>query len=183
MTNQDSSEKTEEMKIIAIVGPESTGKSDLSKQLATHFEGSFVPEFARQYLNERGGRYSQNDLIEIAHGQLTLEQKVISEEKFPVFCDTDIVVIKVWHEFKYGEPEIAIDELLAKQAPRSYLLTFPDLPWEADPLRENPNNRMELFNRYESLLQSMQVNYRIVKGIGPDRLNCAIQALDKMKFG
>lgn len=170
-------------KIIAIVGPESTGKSDLSKQLATHFDGSVVPEFAREYLNERGGRYSQNDLIEIARGQLALEQKVISEEKFPVFCDTDSVVIKVWHEFKYGAPDKAIDELLSKQVPRSYLLTFPDLPWEDDPLRENPNDRMELFNRYESLLQTMQVDYRIVKGIGQDRLNCAIQALDKMKFG
>lgn len=171
--------------IFACVGPESSGKTTLCNQLADHFGGIFIPEFARNYLEERKGKYEQNDLIEIAQGQFNLELKCrsLAMDLAPVFCDTDLLVTKVWHEFKYGESNDEINRLLAEQDERKYMLTYPDLEWESDPLRENPNDRLDLFHVYESELQKMGADYRVIKNQGDQRLVNAIEAVNQMKLG
>ena len=88
-------------KIFACVGPESSGKTTLCNQLAHHFGGAVVPEFSREYLNNRQDKYEPYDLLTIAKKQLELENRIISENDQPVFCDTDILVVMVWHQFKY----------------------------------------------------------------------------------
>lgn len=163
--------------IFACVGPESTGKTTLSKQLATRLDGVVVPEFARDFLKARNGYYSENDLPTIARGQLQLETEALSKGADRFFCDTDIVVIKVWQEFKYGNSNEEIDSLLSQQQPRKYLLTYPDLPWEEDPLRENPNELEDLFQQFESTLKSIGADYRIVQGINEARPANAIEAV------
>ena len=169
--------------VFACVGPESTGKTSLTKQLSEHFSGVLVLEFARIFLNERNGVYSQKDLITIAKGQLALEEGAISNGSELIFCDTDLAVVKVWHEFKYGESSDEIDSLLSRQQPRKYLLTYPDLPWEEDSLRENPNELEELFDLYESTLKSLGAEYRIIRGINEARTENAIHAINQMKLG
>ena len=168
--------------IFACVGPESTGKTTMCNQLALRFEGTVVPEFAREYLTSKGGNYQQKDLITIAEDQLTLENQAISDGHELIFCDTDLLVVKVWHEFKYGESSNEIDSLLSKQQSRKYLLTYPDLDWESDPLRENPNDLFEIFTYYENKLLEMGADYRIVRGIGDERLKSAIEAINQMKL-
>ncbi len=171
--------------IFACVGPESTGKTTLCNQLAEHFSGIVIPEFAREYLKERNGNYEQDHLLEIAKGQFDLELKYrsLAMDLDPVFCDTDLLVIKVWHEFKYGGPNDEINRLLSEQDERKYLLTYTDLEWAPDPLRENPNDLLELFHVYESELQQMGADYRVIKGSGNLRLTNAIEAVNQMKLG
>ena len=137
------------VKKIAIVGPESTGKSTLAEGLAKHYQTVWVPEYARGYLNKLGRGYDQSDLIKIAHGQLRLEDEWENDAKRFLFCDTNLVVIKIWSDFKYGN---CAPEILQRMHERKYdlhLLTNIDLPWEADPQREHPDKRLELFNLYE----------------------------------
>jgi nicotinamide riboside kinase len=169
--------------IFACVGPESTGKTTLSEQLVSRLGGEFVPEFAREYLEARNGKYSESDLPTIAKGQLELEVKAISNGLPLVFCDTDIVVVKVWQEFKYGKTNGEIESLLSLQQPRKYLLTYPDLPWEEDSLRENRNELDQLFDLYESTLKKLGADYRIVKGVNEVRPQNAIEAINQMKLG
>jgi nicotinamide riboside kinase len=171
--------------IFACVGPESSGKTTLCNHLAEHFSGIVIPEFARNYLEDRDGKYEKADLIEIAKGQFDLELKYrsLAMDLDPVFCDTDLLVIKVWHEFKYGESNDQINRLLSEQDERKYLLTLPDLEWEVDPLRENPNDLLELFHIYEGELQQMGVDHRVIKGSGDQRLTNAIEAVNQMKLG
>ncbi|MCB9186004.1 MAG: ATP-binding protein [Flavobacteriales bacterium] len=169
--------KKEKLEIIALVGPESTGKTTLSEQLAAHYGGSFVPEFAREFLEERNGKYSQADLPTIAKGQLNLESQTIAKDAKPVFCDTDVVVVIVWHEFKYGEQSAELEALFKLQPERKYLLTYPDLPWQDDPLRENPKDLNAIFELYVSTLNRLGVDYSIVNGNGSNRLKNAIAAL------
>ncbi len=168
---------TGKLEIVALVGPESTGKTTLSEELAAHFGGSFVPEFAREFLEERNGKYSQADLPTIAKGQLNLENQVIDKGEKPVFCDTDVVVVMVWHEFKYGEQSAELEALFKRQPERKYLLTYPDLPWQDDPLRENPKDLNSIFDLYVSTLNRLGVDYSIVNGNGSNRLKNAIAAL------
>lgn len=163
--------------IIAIVGPESTGKTTLSRELAIRFNSSFVPEFAREFLNQRYGKYSQADLLTIANGQLKLEQAAIDNNSSPIFCDTDVVVIMVWHEFKYANQSHELETIFRKQYPRKYLLTYPDIPWQNDPLRENPQDLKAIFNLYVNTLERIGADYSIIKGIGDSRLKLAIDIL------
>jgi nicotinamide riboside kinase len=164
--------------IISIVGPESTGKTTLSKQLGTHFSSPIVPEFAREYLGERNGLYVESDLIQIANGQWKLEQDMLHQLPSHLICDTDLVVIKVWQELKYGRPNTEIDKLLQIQGNRMHLLTYPDLDWTSDPLRENPNELLDIFNKYVNVLDSIKANYFVVKGTSDRRFKNALNGIN-----
>jgi len=144
---------------IIITGPESSGKTTLCKELSKHFKIPFTKEFARDYLTNLDKDYAQNDLSEIAKGQLA------SEHNFQLL-DTDLITIKIWSEYKYSNCEKWILDTIEKQKTekRFYLLCKPDIHWEADPLRENPNNRNGLFELYKKELEDLEYNYLIVKG-------------------
>ena len=163
--------------IFACVGPESTGKTTLCNQLATHFKGAVVPEFAREYLKSKNGIYEASNLLTIAKNQLELENRVISKKPGLIFSDTDILVVMVWYQFKYQKRNKQIEALFDQHSPRKYLLTYPDLEWESDPLRENPNDLQQIFKMYEYALKSMDADYQVIKGQGDHRLTNAIKAV------
>jgi nicotinamide riboside kinase len=169
--------------IFVCVGPESTGKTTLCRQLANHFGGSTVSEFAREFLNKSEGKYEKSDLLTIAKGQFKVERDILSNSTGIVFSDTDVLVIKVWHEFKYNGLSAEIDDILDNQSPRKYLLTYPDLHWQPDPLRENPDDLLKIFNFYEKTLKEIGADYKVIRGTGDERLNSAIDAINQMKLG
>jgi NadR type nicotinamide-nucleotide adenylyltransferase len=166
------------LKKIAIIGPESTGKSILAEDLAAFYNTVFVPEFARNYLSGLGRPYNQYDLLQIAKKQ---QEWIFSYQKKAtdyLFVDTELMVIKIWSEFKYKNVHPWIISELNKQTFDLYLLTAVDLPWENDPLREHPNQREKLFKLYEKELQKQNFPYRIVSGTGKNRTLNAIEQLD-----
>jgi NadR type nicotinamide-nucleotide adenylyltransferase len=147
---------------IIVTGPESSGKTTLCKLLSEHFNTPFTEEYAREYLNKQNGKYTQSDLRRIAKGQLLKEQ--INEGI--LICDSDLITIKIWSEYKYGNCDNWIINQVEKQKTenRFYLLCKPDISWEADPLRENPTNRSELFKIYKEELEKLKHNYVIIEG-------------------
>ena len=144
---------------IIVTGPESSGKTTLCKTLAKHFNTSFNPEFAREFLNELDRNYTQSHLLEIAKEQL------LSEHNAQIL-DTDLITIKIWSKYKYGNCDKWIIEQIEKQKTekRFYLLCKDDIPWEGDPQRENPNDRVDLFTSYKQELDNLGHNYFIVGG-------------------
>ncbi len=166
------------MNKIVLTGPESTGKTTLAGLLNERFKGALVGEYAREYIEGLKRPYTQEDLLSIAQGQLTLEQKASSNAKL-LICDTDLLTIKVWSEFKFGSVDSWIDQQLKKNLPDLYLLCYPDLDWEFDPLRENPNDLKELFETYLVEVKRLGVPFFIVKGQGEQRLERAVNAVDK----
>lgn len=168
--------------IICIVGPESSGKTTLALQLAKHFNVPMVPEYAREFLLRSGGNYSEADLIEVAKGQMELESRISERCDKMLVCDTDLLVIKIWQEFKFERPNEELDELLAKQNHRKYLLTYPDIPWEADSLRENPHDLIEIFEAYQSALTKCNLDFKVVQGKGSARFQAAIQLIGAGKL-
>lgn len=166
------------MRKIAIVGPESTGKTVLTEQLANAFNEPWVREYARTYLEEIQPPYQLSDLIAIAEGQLSEEQRAEQAAERFLFCDTNLLVIRIWAKDKFGHIPIEIEE---KWVPEDYflhLLLYPDLDWEPDPLREDADRRIELFHQYESELEAAGVSYAIIKGVGEQRLKRALWTLD-----
>ena len=171
--------------IIAIVGPESTGKTSLAEKLSKHFNCPLVNEVARGYLTSKNGDYNSRDVELIAQEQYQLEEATFAANptsKF-VLCDTDVIVNKIWFEFKYKKSSNAINLILESQKQRKYLLLYPDLEWEFDPLRENPNDLKELFRAYEKTLLSNNFDFRTIRGKGQLRLTAAIEAINQMKIG
>jgi len=167
------------LKRIAVTGPESTGKSDLAKQLAGHFHTHWVPEVAREYLINLGRDYVFEDIAAIAKEQLKLENTLAEKTGKILFCDTDFLVTKIWSNFKYGKCDPWIEEKAKSHCYDLYLLCDIDLPWVEDPLRENPTQREELFGIYLKELQQLNVNFTIISGTGRERTDHAILAVEE----
>lgn len=166
------------MKKVVITGPECTGKTTLTKALAEHYQTKWVPEFAREYLDKLNRAYKEDDLLDIARGQLHLEDKIEAQCNGLLFCDTDLTVIKIWQQYKFGR---CFKELISSLKTRRYhlhLLMEPDIPWVFDDQRENPDNREELFEIYKTELDQNQLNYTPISGSLDFRLQKAIEAID-----
>ena len=144
---------------IIVIGPESSGKTTLCNALSKHFNLPFSKEYAREYLNALKRDYNPDDLLKIAKGQLQTENGL-------QLLDTDLITLKIWSEYKYGSCDNWILTQIEKQKPenRFYLLCSPDIPWQADKQRENPNDREELFEIYKQELDDLEHNYFIVEG-------------------
>lgn len=161
---------------IAVTGPESSGKTTLSQQLAHVLNAPWIPEYARDYLNELKRPYVLADLVEIAHGQLKHWQQFAHTDT--LICDTDMLVLKVWSEFKFGRLDAYISEQLEQQEFDLYLLCKPDLPWEEDPLREHPEQRAELFAIYLIELKQRNLPFVVIEGRNEERLQQALTAIE-----
>jgi len=163
---------------IAIVGPESTGKSTLSEQLANFYDTVWVPEYARDYINKLNRPYILEDIIEISKGQLQWEDEQEKKAKRLLICDTNLVVNKIWAEHAYGVCPDWIKENLLKRHYDIYLLMNTDISWKPDPQREHPHLREHLFKLYENLLFELKVNYIVISGTGEERLKNAIKNIN-----
>lgn len=158
---------------IAIVGPESSGKSTLAAALADHFDTKYVAECARSYIEQLDRPYTEEDLLYIASGQLAAEKAALPYANQFLFCDTNLLVIKIWSQVKYGRVAPGILEKMALTSYPLHLLLAPDIPWESDPQREHPHFRNELFDMYKLELEQAQVPFHIISG--ENRLEQAIQ--------
>ena len=170
---------------IVLFGPESTGKTTLSQQLARHYNTVWVPEYAREYLqdkwNEERKTCENKDLIPIAMGQIALENLLVKKANKVLICDTDLLETKVYSQEYYGgfvDPRL---DVAAKENDYDlYLLTYIDTPWEADDLRDRPHMREEMFRAFEQSLIDHDKNYILVKGDKKTRLMTAVEAIDKI---
>ncbi len=189
MTKEDIKEKLRQQPsdVIKVVmfGPESTGKTTISQQLARHYNTVWVPEHARDYLqnvwNNERRTCEQKDLIPIAIGQMTMENDLAQKATDVLFCDTDLLETKVYSKEYYGG---YVDPLLDEAAKQNqydlYFLTYIDVPWEADDLRDRPTKRKEMFEAFKKALDEHGKKYILLKGNKKERLQKAIKEVDKL---
>lgn len=163
---------------ISVTGPESTGKSALSKRLAESFEGICVPEFAREYLELHGPKYSKETVEFISAKQIELQNKEFESAIPVVIFDTDLYVCKIWMEHVYGNCPKWLNEAVDLQKFDLTLLMQVDLPWEDDPLREHPREREMLFEKYLHLLNHSSQPFEIVMGLGEERFENALKKIN-----
>jgi NadR type nicotinamide-nucleotide adenylyltransferase len=171
---------TSQAKKIAVIGPECTGKTDLSRFLGAHFKTEWVPEYARPYLDKLNRPYEQSDLVKIAHGQLRLEDEWYQGANKVLICDTNLIVIKVWSEDKYGNCDAEILKRMHERHYDLYLLTDIDVPWEEDPLREHPKRREHFWKVYQEEAAASHVPTVIISGPREERRKKAVAAIEKI---
>ena len=169
------------MRKIIIIGPESTGKSSLSAQLAEHYDTVWCPEFAREYLLQLNRKYDYADLLNIAHGQIELEDTMLTQARNGFyFIDTDMYVMKVWCEAAFEQCHTWILKQIALRQYDLYLLCDVDLPWVQDELREYPDLhfRKKLFNIYKDILINCGTRWAVISGTDTERLQMAVSIID-----
>lgn len=165
---------------IAITGPESTGKSWLAENLAKVYHTSWVPEYAREYIDKLNRPYTYDDILVIAQRQMESEDStLLSANKF-LFSDTECLVTKIWCEVKFERCHPWIIEQIEQRPYDLYLLCDIDLPWQPDPQREHPHLRNYLFDLYTAELNDRKLPFDIVKGSGKARLECAMEIINRM---
>ena len=168
---------------IVVIGPESTGKSTLARQLASCFDTAFADEYARSYLEQLDRPYTLADMEAMARGQLGLERKAVAGARHGLyFCDTDLYVFKVWSEDRYGSCPEEILRDIATRACHLYILTDIDMPWQDDPLREHPEPEMRqyFFHIYHDIVQHSGVPFIRVYGDEAQRLRMGQDVIKKM---
>lgn len=176
---------TATLRRISLTGPESAGKSTLAAQLASHYRTAWVPEHARAYLQANGPGYTLTDLEAIAQGQLASEDAVgaklvAGRSVGPLFCDTDLLVIKIWAENAFGTCPAWVLAALARPRYALTLLLAPDLPWAPDPLREHPDpaQRWHFYGLYRAELVQRGWPFVEISGLPARRLARACAALN-----
>lgn len=168
---------------VVLFGPESTGKTTLSRQLAHYFNTVWVPEYARAYLQDKWNNErltcQPEDLLPIAYGQIALENDLAKKADKVLICDTDLLETMVYSESYYAG---TVDDLLKKHALENtynlYFLTYIDTPWETDDLRDKPHQREEMFQAFEAALNKYERPYLLLKGDKQTRLETAVKAID-----
>ena len=170
---------------VVLFGPESTGKTTLSNQLANYYNTLWVPEYAREYLQDiwdkQGKICEKNDILPIANGQILLENTMSQKANKILICDTDLLETKVYSEQYFsGYVDPKLEEAALSNTYDLYLLTYIDTPWEADDLRDRPEQRQEMFDAFENALKKYNRPYILLKGDPETRLKKAITALDKL---
>lgn len=167
------------IKKIAIVGPESTGKSTISPMLAEHYNTVWVPEYAREYCENLTEPCSWEDEINMFRGQLELEKSLLPKANQILICDTTFITVKIWSEQMFGKaPQEVIDEL-PKHPYDFYLLMDIDLPWEDDPLRDFPNLREHFMEVWHRELKTLNANYTVISGQSKERFQNAVNAINE----
>lgn len=163
---------------IAIVGPESCGKSTLTEQLATHFKTVFTKEYAREYINQLNRAYTLDDIERIAEGQVVEENKTVEQCKTNlVFFDTTCLYLKIWAEDVAGYCPDSIEQHFINRHYDLHLLCYPDVEWVADGQREHPHRRLEFFEKHVQILDTYKFKYRVVKGLDNTRFTQALHEI------
>lgn len=165
---------------VAVTGPESTGKTTLAQQLAERFSGLYVPEYARTYVEKLQQHYTREDVETIARRQIE-EYNLASEDNCEfVFFDTWLIITKVWFQWVFNEVPNWLEDKIISSPIDLFLLCRPDLPWEADPVRENGGeNRDRLYRTYRSELINYGFNFVEIGGTNSARLENAESAVKK----
>ncbi|MCG9971209.1 AAA family ATPase [Christiangramia crocea] len=170
---------------IVLFGPESTGKTTLSEDLSAYFGVPLVKEYMRKYLQEKWnaekGLCESKDILPIARGQMETENRLSGEAEELLICDTDLLELKVYSEAYYDGWS---DPHLLKHALNNhydlYFLTYIDVPWTPDDLRDKPHDREGMFQRFKNALDQHQRPYFILKGNREERLNSAVKKINQL---
>ncbi len=166
---------------IALLGAESTGKSDLGKLLTLHFlaQGKSVqhiPEYLRTWCDERQRTPRKEEQLSIATEQI--RQINAAARCDYLIADTTPLMIATYSDLLFDDTSLYD---LALQYQRSFditLLMGLDIPWVADGIqRDGPHVREPVDSRIRAALARGGINYQVVYGSGVSRLQNALRCL------
>lgn len=167
-------------KRVCIFGPESTGKSTLTKNLAEHFRTCFVPEYARTHLEPRNGDVHPADMEMIARGQMASEDALVRNANRLLFCDTDLLTTCIWSQWLFKSCAAWIQEEASKRSYDMYLVTDVDVPWVQDTVRYLPTERRSFLDRCIETLEQHNRPWTLLSGSWDERFAKAVAVTESL---
>ncbi len=177
-------------KRIAILGPESAGKTTLATELADFYKTKPVIEYARPMFDalvlagkRKPGEFRYEDLSQVARGQVALEDTLAEASNGVLICDTDVLTTMTWSEFLYHKVEPWI-ETLAMQ--RTYDLTLVLHPEDNEYVQDGQrimtelDTRMAFFKTLCANLEKAGRPYEVLRGKRGERLDLAIDSVNRL---
>ncbi|MCU4164941.1 AAA family ATPase [Carboxylicivirga caseinilyticus] len=172
--------KSEDKTFVVMTGPESSGKTSLCEVLSDYYDTCWMPEFAREYVENLKRDYTIEDVELIAKKQVKQYEEAIDKDQEIVFFDTFLIITKIWFTYVYGQCPIWVHQGLKQLKVDLFLLCKPDIPWIQDNVRENGHIREELFQLYKQELDFYGFNYCIIEGSGEVRKKLAIKHINRI---
>lgn len=168
------------IKKVVITGPESTGKTQLTEELAAYFNTVYIPEYARTYVEQLKDTYKYTDIEKIAYKQIEFESQLLPQANQILFYDTFLIITKVWFDMCYKKYPDWFEKALKNMHIDLFLVCQTDIPWEPDAVRENGGEmREKLRDLYIYEIVNYGFKYEIVEGMGEERLNAALEKIYK----
>jgi HTH-type transcriptional repressor of NAD biosynthesis genes len=160
------------VKRIAIMGPESVGKSILSEKLANYYNTNFVIEYGRTVYEEKNG-ITIDDFIPISNRRQMIEDDKIKYSNKLLFCDTEDITTRIFAEMYFPddckEAVIYLEDMIDnKKKYDLYILLKPDCEPIQDGTRNFLESRWEHYNVIKSYLDNLSCNYIEVSGVDWD---------------
>jgi len=168
---------------IVVTGSESTGKTKLALSLAEHYGVTWIPEFAREYAEQRREPLTAADVSPIATGQIARENIAFEKASGVVILDTDVVSTIVYAQHYYGSVPAWIEEAARERLADLYLLCDTDVPWVADQVRDAQHHRRQVHDAFVRRLTELAAVFRLISGTtSPDeRLKRAVAHIEQWR--
>lgn len=168
--------------VIAVLGAESTGKTELAAALAARLNQrgiatTLVSEYLREWCEREGRTPQPHEQVDIADEQT----RRIAEagKRGVVVADTTAVMTAVYSDMLFDDDSLYANALAAQRGYAVTLLTALDLPWVADGMqRDGPHVREPVDAMVRAALTRASVSYAVVHGRGGERLASAWNALN-----
>ena len=170
---------------VCLTGAESTGKTELAKELARHFSAVLIPEYSREYSLGRQNELSYSDVGPIAHGQMRQEDDAQTGVSAPhiVILDTDLVSTVVYSRHHFGSVPQWVEDAARRRLADFYLFLAIDVPWIWDPVRDSGQTRQALHVDFQRALDEFGARYEVISGNWDERLRRSIEAIERAKLG
>ena len=167
---------------ICVFGPESTGKSTLAQNLATHFGTIHTHEYAKDVIEAQSGDVGLRNMEDFARGQMALEARLLPQAKRFLLCDTDPLTTLIWSYWLFQDcPDFVKEQARTHSASyRHTLLLDIDVPWVDDIHRYAPENRQEFFDECVKRLKEYGRSYDVISGGWDARFDSACKVMEKL---
>jgi len=166
---------------VVVTGSECTGKTTLARSLAEHFRTAWVPEYARQFVEQKAAPLVSDDVEAIARGQIELEDAPALRASRLVIQDTDLLSTALYARHYYGSCPAWIERALASRNADLYLLADIDVPWIADGgQRDRGDRREEVQGLFRQALEERALRFVEIRGSRQRRFDDAVQAIAEL---
>src|SRR5713226_7022355 len=166
---------------VCLTGAESTGKSELAKELARHFSAPHVPEYSREYATSVNWELSYIDVIPIARGQIDLEERILADARDLVILDTDLLSTVVYSRHHFGACPAVVERALRARLADLYLLLDIDVPWVSDPVRDCGDMRESLHQEFRRVLEEFNAPFKLISGAWDERFRRSVDEIEALR--
>jgi HTH-type transcriptional repressor of NAD biosynthesis genes len=166
------------MILVCFYGAESTGKTEMAKRMAAHYNTTYVPEVAREMITSN--EFTIDDIIKIGQTQT---ERIIEKCKTAnriLFCDTDLITTQIYSQHYLGQVPGTLKELELQIKFDQHFLFDVDVPWVADGLRDLGDRRIQMAKIFKSALDQRKISYLTVRGPWEVRFETVKTEIDRL---